>query len=403
MEYIVVLVVPLFLFFLYLEYYFTKRKNLEVYKYESSIANVSIGIAERFFNLFVSASFYSVFVWVYNNYALFSIDATWYTAIIVLLVADFVWYWYHRLGHQINLFWAAHIVHHHSEEFNFTAATRITTIQALIRTPFWCLMPLIGFHPKQVLGVLVFHGMYSFFTHTQWIKIPQWVENFLITPSLHGVHHASNEKYLDKNFGDVFVFWDKIFGTFQKEVEKPVYGITHSLNRYSFLWQHFHYYLEIIAALKKESSWKMKLKIIFGNPAVMDQNIRPEIEKYFFNEEKRSKLSNNLKYYVSSQMIFSLALLSFFTINYPKTDFIEKWIYSGILMVTLINMGALLEQRRWIYYLEILRLFFFAVMFSYFTGNWTVVIAVFFVLFILCVNENYKKWYFDYFLKYNVN
>lgn len=402
MEYVVVLVVPLFLFFLYLEYYFTKKKNVEVYKYESSVANISIGIAERFFNLFVASSFYSVFVWVYENYALFSIEVTWYTAVLLLLVADFVWYWYHRLGHQINIFWAAHIVHHHSEEFNFTAATRITTIQALIRTPFWCVMPLLGFHPKQVLGVLVFHGMYSFFTHTQWFTCPKWIEKVFITPSLHGVHHASNEKYLDKNFGDVFVFWDKIFGTFQKEEEKPVYGITHSLNRYSFLWQHFHYYLEIAVAVKKETSLKGKLKMIFGNPSVMNQDWRPKIEKYFFKDEKRSNLSANLKYYVSFQLLFALSLLSFFTIKYNATDAIERFVFTGILILTLINIGALLEQRKWIYYLENARIFFFSLMFSYYLENWAIIIVVFFATLILCANENYKKWYLQSFLKYDI-
>jgi len=400
MEYVVVLVVPLFLFFLYLEYYYTKKKNQAVYKYESSIANISIGIAERFFNLFVAASFYKVFVWVHLNFALFAIASNWYTSIILLLIADFVWYWYHRLGHQVNLFWAAHIVHHHSEEFNFTAATRITTIQALVRTPFWCLLPLLGFHPKQVFGVLVFHGMYSFFTHTQWIKIPKWVENIFITPSLHGVHHASNEKYLDKNFGDVFVFWDKLFGTFQNEVEKPVYGITHSLNRYSFLWQHFHYYFEILVAVKKEKSLKMKFKMMFGNPSVMDQNIRIEIEKYFFKSKIRTSLSKNLKFYVAVQMLFLLLFLSIFTLKFSITDTLEKFIYGGILIITLINVGALLEQRKWIYYLEIVRLFFFSILFSYYIENWSIIIAVFYGLLLMCVNKNYKKWYFNYFLKY---
>ena len=397
---LVVLAAPLFLFFLLLEYYISRKRNQEIYKYGSSVSNISIGIAERFINLFVGGLFYTVFIYVYENCALFGISKEWYVCLLLLVVADLVWYWYHRLGHQINLFWAAHIVHHHSDEFNFTAATRITTIQAFIRTPFWCVLPLLGFHPDQVMLVLVLHGMYSFFTHTQVINAPKWLEYIFITPSLHGVHHASNEKYLDKNFGDVFVFWDKIFGTFQREEEKPVYGITHPLNRYSFLWQHFHYYLEIIEGVRREETLKRKLKIIFGSPEVMDQNIRPEIEKKFFDERRESILSDNLKKYVNSQLVFVFLLLTFITFTFTNLDSYEKLNFSGILIVTLINIGALLEQKKWIYYLEIFRLFFLSMLFSHKTDSWFVVFLMVNILIMLCLSSVLKKWYLYHFLEY---
>lgn len=114
-----------------------------------------------------------------------------------------------------------------AKKFNYTVSARITTFQAIIRNVFWCLLPLAGFHPTMVFATLVIHGAYSFFTHTQLIKNLGWLEYIFITPSLHGVHHASNEKYINKNYGDLFVFWDKVFGTFQKEEEeiKPVYGL----------------------------------------------------------------------------------------------------------------------------------------------------------------------------------
>ena len=396
---IIVLVVPVFLLFLYVEYYLSKRKNKDVFKYGSSISNISIGITERFVNLFVAGFFYNVFVWVYEDFRFFSIPNTWYSGIGLLILADFVWYWYHRLGHQINIFWAAHIVHHHSEEFNFTAATRITTIQAFIRTPFWCFLPLLGFHPNQVMVILVVHGAYSFFTHTQVVNAPKWLEKVFITPSLHGIHHASNEKYLDKNFGDVFVFWDKLFRTFMQEEEKPFYGITHPLNRSSFLWQHFHYYFEIFEAVKREISFKNKLKIVFGNPGVMDQNIRTEVEKLFFNQDRKTAISNNIKKYVNSQLLFSLFFLVFATINFEGFSNFDKWIYSGILIITLINIGALLEQKKWIYYLEIFRFLFVTLLFQEFVQGWMifVLLNVFLVLFL---NKNIKNWYFEQFLEY---
>ena len=259
------LVVPAFFIFLGLEYFLAyKRKLTHFFNYESSITNISVGIAERLLNLFITGSFYSLYNYVYEHYGWLRIPNTWWVWIILLLATDFVWYWYHRLGHEVNLFWGAHIVHHQSEEYNYTVSARITTLQAIVRNIFWIVLPLMGFHPTMVITILVVHGTYSFFTHTQIIGKLGWAEYIFITPSHHGVHHASNEKYLDKNYGDIFVFWDKLFGTFQPEEEKPRYGLTHPLKSKSFLWQHFHYYLELLEACRRSGSLWKSLKIIFG-------------------------------------------------------------------------------------------------------------------------------------------
>ncbi len=393
---------PAFFVFLYLEYLYAKHKNKgKIFKYESSVSNTTIGIAERLLNLFVTVSFYNLFVWVYENYALFTLPNDWYMWILLLLAADFVWYWYHRLGHEINIFWAAHIVHHQSEEFNFTAAARITTIQALIRTVFWCALPLVGFHPTMVMGILVAHGMYSFFTHTQVIKAPKWLEYVFITPSLHGVHHASDEKYLDKNYGDVFVFWDKMFGTFQKEEEAPKYGLTHPIGSYSFLWQHFHYYLEIYEAAKRQKGIKNKLRVVFGSPALMDQDIRPELEKRFFQKNtSREKFNSSFKKYINTQLFVVSLILMFFSAYFSNFDGVEKIIITLVILITLVNIGALLEQRKWIYYLEYIRVILIIGFTFYEFGYTELVYIPILVLIILEQKLALKEWYLYDFLNY---
>jgi sterol desaturase/sphingolipid hydroxylase (fatty acid hydroxylase superfamily) len=391
---------PAFFLFVFIEYKTAKyRKKGELFKYESSVSNVSIGIAERLLNLFVAASFYEVFYWVYNNYRLFTIPNNWMVWIILILCTDLVWYWYHRMGHEVNLFWAAHIVHHQSEEFNFTAAARITTIQALIRTIFWCLLPLVGFHPKMVITMLLVHGSYSFFTHTQIIGRIKWLEYIFITPSLHGVHHASDEKYLDKNYGDMFVFWDKLFGTFQVEEEKPKYGLTHPLKSYSFLWQHFHYYFEIYESYKRANGFKEKWKAVFGSPAYMDQDIRPELEKKFLQD--RTLKLNDLKFrgYLAFQVALCTAMLMWFTYFYSQQTFVDKIFVLIFILVTLINCGALLEQRKWIYYLEYGRLLLLSSYLLYIQGY---IEYLFIPLIILIAAEkvfSLGKWYQQYILQ----
>jgi len=349
--------IPAFFLFLYLEYALAVHlKKANVFKYESSISNVSIGIAERLLNLFIAASFYELFNYVYKHFAIFNIPNTWWVWLLLIMATDFVWYWYHRLGHEVNFFWAAHIVHHQSEEFNLTVSARITTFQALVRGIFWCALPLIGFNPLMVAVILTVHGAYSFFTHTQLIPKLGWLEHILITPSLHGVHHASDEKYLDKNYGDVFTFWDKIFGTFQKEEEKPSYGLTHPIKSYSFLWQHFHYYFEIAEAAKRVNGIRHKLKIIFGHPALLDQDIRPILEKRFLQHKSTDSYQFRFKKYLNIQLVVSVIMLTLLTAFFKDLELADKLFAVTFILLTLINCGALLEQMRWIYYLECFRL-----------------------------------------------
>ncbi|WP_254086924.1 sterol desaturase family protein [Dawidia cretensis] len=351
------LAIPAFFIFTGLEYAAALRqKKPHLFKFDSSVANISIGVAERLLNLFLTASFYGLFQYVYTHFALWSIPNTWWVWVIMLLATDLVWYWYHRLGHEINLFWAAHIVHHQSEEFNYTVSARITTLQALIRNLFWCVLPLAGFHPDMIIATLIIHGTYSFFTHTQIIGKLGWLEYILITPSHHRVHHASNEKYLNKNYGDLFVFWDKLFGTFQREEEAPTYGLTHPLKSYSFIWQHVHYFLELGLAVRRTPGFLRKLKIIFGNPELLDQNLRAELEQKFLPHKEETTPRIRHKAYVLIQVVLVIIIAFIVTLFYWHLDTPD--VLTGILFVaiTLINCGALLEQRHWIYYLEQVRL-----------------------------------------------
>src|SRR5690348_5989810 len=235
--------IPLFTGLMLLEYFIARKKKLPYFNLHNSIANVSIGIAERLCDVFVAGLFYFIYDDLQKRYGLFHIKPGVLLWILLFLFTDFVWYWYHRLAHEINILWLAHVVHHQSEDFNFTVSARITIFQAVARTAFWSFLPLIGFPAGMITSMLVIHGTYPFFIHTRTIGKLGILEYIFVTPSHHRVHHASNEKYLDRNYGDVLIIWDKIFGTFQKEDDKEaiVYGLTKPLNTYSFLWQHFHF------------------------------------------------------------------------------------------------------------------------------------------------------------------
>lgn len=349
--------IPLFTGFMLLEYFIAKRKKHSYFNLHNSIANISIGIAERLCDVLVTASFYYIYDNIQKKYGLFHIKEGLLLWILLLLSTDFLWYWYHRLAHEINLLWAVHVVHHQSEDYNYTVSARITLMQAFIRTGFWAVLPFIGFPASMITTILLIHGIYPFFIHTRLIGKLGILEYILVTPSHHRVHHASNEKYLDKNYGDVFIIWDKLFGTFQKEEEEPEYGLTKSLNTYSFLWQHFHFIAEIAVAVKSAKTIKEKFKIIFGRPANFDPEARKKAETIFnIHHINQTTLTKPLNRYVIWQMVVLLFLLFVFILFEAQVNTLYKISFTAATILTLINCGAIMEQKRWIFHVELLRI-----------------------------------------------
>jgi alkylglycerol monooxygenase len=385
--------IPAFFIFVGLEYFVSRKKRKDVFQFETSVANMSIGVAERLLNLFLTATFYNLFQWIFVNYALWQIPHTWYVWIILLLTTDLVWYWYHRIGHEVNIIWAAHVVHHQSEAFNYTVSARITSAQAIVRNTFWCILPWAGFHPDMVIAMLVVHGTYSFFTHTQLVPRLGWLEYVLITPSHHRVHHASNEKYLNKNYGDLFVFWDKLFGTFQVEEEEPRYGLTHPLRSFSFVWQHVHYFAELWSAVISTRGAWARLRILFGPPEMLDQRIRPALERRLVPQATEVPLSKRVMFYVVGQLIIAVAVLFVFAFFFKLTSNAERMVISAVILITLINCGALLQQRKWIYYLEFGRLLILAGILSVAMANlWALAATLMFIL-VTAESFEWKKVY----------
>lgn len=350
--------IPFFFLLMLAEYWYSVHKRLRLFSFEEAIANVNVGIVERMCDLLTTGVFYFFFVWVYENFALFNIETNWITWVILFLITDLLWYWYHRFGHEVSLLWSAHVVHHQSEDFNFTVAARITVFQAAFRSLFWAVIPLMGFAPEMTTSILLIHGIYPFFTHTQTINKLGFFEKFMVTPSHHRVHHSSNEEYLDKNYGDVLIIWDKLFGTFKAEDPniKPIYGITTPLKSHSFLWQHFHFLLEMGVALKRAKGFKNKWLIIFGKPELIDANIRKEIEEKILSTNKTSVKSDILIRLITTKTLVTISLLFVFLLFGHEQSGYQLFIGSLYLLTSVINTGAMLEQKKWLFHIECLRM-----------------------------------------------
>lgn len=351
--------VPLFIGIMLLEYFVSRKKNPGYFNLHNSVANVSIGIAERLSDIFIAGLSYFIYDRLQKNYGLFDIKPGLVIWIALFLLTDFLWYWYHRLAHEINILWLAHVVHHQSEDFNYTVSARITIFQAIARTAFWSFLPLIGFPAGMIASMLIIHGTYPFFIHTRTIGKLGILEYIFVTPSHHRVHHASNEKYLDKNYGDVLIIWDKLFGTFQKEEDSEliVYGLTKPLNTYSFLWQHFHFAIELWLAMKTKKSWKEKFAVLLVKPEKIDPSLRIEAESMFRIKQVHGEgqIERPLNRYVRWQVIMLLASMFVVILFEHHLSAGFKTGFALFTVLTLINCGAIMEQKKWIFYLEYAR------------------------------------------------
>ncbi|MFK5978926.1 MAG: sterol desaturase family protein [Rhizobiaceae bacterium] len=192
------------------------------------------------------------------------IPMTAWTWVLALLAADFTYYWMHRLEHQHRILWASHSVHHSSEDYNLTVGFRLSLVEGFFEWAFLIPMILIGFNPFQALVALVLVAQYQHWVHTERVGKLGWLDEVFNTPSVHRVHHGSNRQYLDKNYGGILMIWDKMFGTFEREDEKVIYGLTRNIETNNPIKIIFIEFGHIWSDLKKCRSNRDRLKIVFG-------------------------------------------------------------------------------------------------------------------------------------------
>ncbi|MGF1778713.1 sterol desaturase family protein [Vibrio nomapromontoriensis] len=229
-EWLLLLLAPVFVAMMVLEYAFGQRAGRVPksghYSLKELMCNFSLAglhqLSDLLAGLLISYLYLSVFGW-----RLFDIEMSLSMFLLLMILQDFFYYWFHRASHRVRWMWAAHVVHHSSEGMNFSTAFRQSLMYPLAGMwLFWLPLIVIGFDPKWVVFVVLLNLGLQFFVHTQWIKRLGWLEWVFNTPSHHRVHHGRNSQYIDKNYAGVLIVWDRIFGTFEPEVETVRYGIS---------------------------------------------------------------------------------------------------------------------------------------------------------------------------------
>ncbi len=339
-----------------------KNGKLNYYRITDTINDLSCGVSQQVADIFMKLILFGIgYQYVYEHLSIpqwFHIEYvskdSWIAWVIVFVATDFVYYWFHRHSHEIALFWAAHVVHHQSEEYNLAVALRQSIFQQFFSWFYYLIFAFVG----------VSFDMW--FIHTRAIGnlgILEWVMN---TPSHHRVHHGKDPKYCDKNHAGVFIIWDRIFGTFQKEEEEPTYGITVPLNSWNPLWANITGFHFLFKEVLKTKGWINKLKVLFGKPGWRSQEqggpIFPlEIDKLNY-QKYDTYLPNSTIYYLVFHflmvLLFATQLLELSSDFFNKSTEVQLTVLAGcfLVLLSLVNLGGIMEKKDWAFTSEIFRL-----------------------------------------------
>ena len=352
--------IPIFFLLIGIELVIGYVKKRKLYRFNDALTNINLGIGQQTIGIAMKVILGFGYLFIYENARLLELETTTLNVVLLVLGVDFFYYWFHRASHQINFLWAAHIVHHQSEDYNLSVALRQSWIQGWFSWTFYLPLAFIGFNPEIAFPIIAFNTLYQFWIHTTTIKslgALEWVFN---TPSHHRVHHGSNPKYVDKNHAGSLIIWDRMFGTFKQEEDEPVYGITKPLASWSPVWANLHYWLELWEAAKKSNGFD-KVRVFLKPPGWQPDYLGgfqspPEIDKSAYSKFENDGLKAHHTY-VFFVFIICLGLSS--TILLLKEGLTEIPLYSTMayLLVTLAISGGLMENKKWIIPAEYARIF----------------------------------------------
>lgn len=259
--------IPFFIITVIVEVILTVKVKMDDFEFKDAGTSIAMGLGNVFLGLISKSLVLAVFLFFYK-FRIFTIPFAWWSWVLILFAEDFCYYWFHRTSHENRLFWASHVVHHSSQKYNLSTALRQTWSGSFYSFIFWIPLIIIGFHPIMVLVQISISLLYQYWIHTELIqKLPKWFEAVFNTPSHHRVHHATNPQYLDRNHAGILIIWDRLFGTFEPEVEKPVYGLVRNINTFNPIKVAFNEWIQLFKdVISSKTSFPNKLKYFLKPP-----------------------------------------------------------------------------------------------------------------------------------------
>ncbi|MFV8324104.1 sterol desaturase family protein [Flavobacterium sp. LS2R12] len=374
---ILVFVMPVFLILIIIEKVYGHYKGEDTAPNMDSVSSVSSGMVNSLKDVLGLSITLVSYDWIVSKIALFNLEANFLTYFIGFIAIDFYGYWSHRLSHQINFLWNKHAIHHSSEEFNLACALR-QPVSSFVNLFTFLLIPaaLLGVPSKVIAITLPIHLFLQFWYHTKHIKKIGFLENILVSPSHHRVHHAINPEYMDKNHSQIFIIWDKLFGTFQAELESvpPVFGITRPARTWNPIRINFQHLWLLITDAWRAENWKDKFTIWFKPTGWRPENFE---EKYpvtkitnVYDFEKYSlQHSKKLMYWSLFQAIITLLLISYMYNSIAIIGLPNVFIYGAFIFLTVYSYTELMDTRKISVFWESIR-FVFGIGLIFYFGDW---------------------------------
>ena len=355
--------VPIFMFLIALEALVAKRRGIRINRQADVITSLSSGLT-KIIRDGVKYGFAIIgYSWLVNNLTVFHIENIWLAVIIAFLVQDFTGYCTHRLKHRVNILWNRHIIHHSSEDFNLACALRQSISNAInFSTIFMIPAALLGVPVKIFIILGPIHFFFQFWYHTQLISKMGLLEYFLVTPSHHRVHHAINPEYIDKNYGQILIIWDKLFGSFQSEIDdvKPVYGTLKPVRTWNPVIINFKHLWQLLKDAWRAERYFDKLRIWF-----MPTGWRPsDVEEKFpllevTNPAKQLKYNTNnsgwLFAYSWTQLVITHFLLFHLLIIFSSHSNTMNYLYAVVLLLSVFSFTSMLDNSNFAFFAELLK------------------------------------------------
>ncbi len=343
----IVYAIPVFMLSIVLEAWVARRRGVKVYDIPDAITSLHHGVISQITGLFMKLATLGIYVLVYDNYRATDLPAdnlwVWAGALIAF---DFCYYWAHRMGHEVNVLWASHVVHHSSEYYNLSTALRQTSTGGFFGWLFYFPLAVAGVPPSVFVAVGLINLLYQYWVHTELIGKLGWFDHVFSSPSNHRVHHGQNDYCIDKNYGGIFVLWDKLFGTFEAERDaEPVYfGIRSPLKSFNPLWGNLHYYAEIVGLAKAATGWRAKLGAWLAPPGGWDVPL-PHFEPASFTRFD-PQTPGAIRWYVALQYAVMVPFITHLLAIFGNLSLGPALAYAGGIFCTCLILGGLLERRR---------------------------------------------------------
>jgi sterol desaturase/sphingolipid hydroxylase (fatty acid hydroxylase superfamily) len=352
----VALAIPFFMLLIAIELAVTRRAPEPRYRFADSINSLSCGVGQQVLEPFFRGAALVPYTFLYAHLRITTVSPSSVAGWVALVVlVDLGYYAFHRASHRVNLFWASHVVHHQSEEYNLSTALRQSWLEILFSWVFYLPLAVLGFSPLAVLAASTLNTLYQFWIHTRSIgKLPRWVEAWLNTPSHHRVHHGVNPKYIDKNYGGIFIVWDRLFGTFVEEDEEPVYGTVHPLASWNPLWANAHYWVEMLAMARATRRFADKARVLWAPPEWRPLDLSDGVGYVTIPEVSRATqvkydatASRAIVAYVGAQFVVAAGAVMAMLVYAETAPAAVLVCACALVLVEAIAWGALLESKAW--------------------------------------------------------